>query len=259
MLSSPFILIASVFIFLAFLILVILLQRKKERGLLTRGMNLALFLVTLPQGIEKEKEISLQGYLKVAEQFYSSLAGIREKSWVLRSLIGNPVLVFEIAVHRIGEEIYFYVACPRSVAQLVEKQILGFWPKAQVQPVPDYNIFNPVGNSTGSQATLVKSAILPLKSSKEFGTDPLSAITSVFTKLAREGEGAAVQILIRPSQRPMKKFAQNVVNLLEGGIKLEEALRRAEATSGMGGLFRGLGGAFSSAFLAKPKKRRKTG
>ena len=256
--ASLWILTIILLAFGGFLVLYFLLREKKEKGLLLRGMNLALFLVSVPQQrLEKEKEIFLQDYLKIAEQFYSSLAGIREKSLIRKSLIGNPVLVFEIAVHRIGEEIYFYVACPRSVSQLVEKEILGFWPKAQVQPVPDYNIFNPVGGSVGSQASLAKSAILPLKPSKEFGTDPLSAITSVFTKLAREGEGAAIQISIRPSQRPLKKFAQNVINLLEGGIKLEDALKTAEATTGAGGLFRGLIGAFSSALLTKPKKEEK--
>jgi hypothetical protein len=248
-----FILVPSL-ILIGFLIFYIFLKRKKERGLLFRGMNLVLFLVSLPKRIEKEKEISLENYLKIAEQFYSSLAGIKEKNLILRYLIGNPVLVFEIAVHHIGEEIYFYVACPRSFAQLVEKQILGFWPEAQVQSVSDYNIFNPAGVSLGSQAYLAKSAILPLKSAKEFAIDPLSAITSVFTKLAREGEGAAIQILIRQSERPIKKIARNLINSLEGGMKLEDALRSSQAATG---LFQGMGSIFSSVFLTKPKKEEK--
>ncbi len=230
--------------FILFLIFYFFLERQKAKGFLARGMNLTLFLVTLPQRIEKEKEVSLLEYLKVAEQFYASLVGLQEKNKILRFLIGNPVLVFEIAVHRIGEEIYFYVACPRSISQLVEKQILGFWPKAQVQPVPDYNIFNPVGFSTGSQAHLAKSPILPLKFSQEFATDPLSAITSVFTKLAREGEGAVIQILLRPSQTQIKKISQNVINLFKGGMKLEEALNSAQAATGIGGFLKALGGVF---------------
>lgn len=94
--------------------------------------------------------------------------------------------------------------------------------------MPDYNIFNPVGFSVGAQAGLAKSAVLPLKSYREFGTDPLATITSVFTKLARENEGAAVQILIRPSKTEVNKIAQKIVNLLQGGIKLEDAIKSAE-------------------------------
>lgn len=244
--------------FLIFAFLHFFLKKKREQGFLTRGMNLALFLVTLPQRPKEEKEPSLEEYLKLAEQFYSALAGIKEKKRILRFLLGAPCFVFEIAVHRIGEEIYFYVACPRSIDQMIEKQILGFWPRAQVQAVPDYNIFNPTGYSIGSRASLVKSAILPIKTYQEFGTDPLSAITSVLTKIAREGEGAAIQFLIRPSSRSIGKTAEKVVHLLKQGSKLEDAVTSTEAGRGLGGLFKGFFGAFSSALSVKPKEKIKT-
>ena len=220
-------LILSISLFLlfgVFIFLLILFQKRKKRGFLARGMNLTLFLVTLPQIIEKEKEISLEDKLKTAEQFFSSLTGgIKEADPIKRLLFGNPFFVFEIAVHRIGEEIYFYVACPRSLAQMMEKQILGFWPKAQVQPVTDYNIFNPEGQAVGSIANLAKSPVFSIKPYQEFTTDPLSTITSVFTKLAREGEGAALQILIRPSKRSLKKMAEKTINSILG-IKKEKGL-----------------------------------
>jgi len=218
-----FIAVAVVFL----LVFYILVSRKKEKAFLGRGMNLALFLVTLPQRIGKEEEakrVSLEEHLKTAEQFYSSLTGIKESNILKRIFFGNPAFAFEIAVHRIGEEIYFYVACPRYLAGVIEKQILAFWPDAQVQPVQDYNIFNPSGFSTGSKVYLARSPVFPLKSYHEFGADPLSAITSVFTKLAREGEGAAVQILIRPSRRTIKKFGQKTIGFIERGAKPEDLI-----------------------------------
>ncbi|HHE76910.1 MAG TPA: hypothetical protein ENL27_02935, partial [Candidatus Parcubacteria bacterium] len=77
-------------------------QKKKNKWFLSRGMNLALFLVTLPQIVkrEKEKEASLQEYLKTVEQFFSSLSGIKEPNAIRRFFLGNPFFVFEIAVHR---------------------------------------------------------------------------------------------------------------------------------------------------------------
>jgi len=206
-------------------VLYFLSQKEKTKKFLIRGINLSLFLVTIPQQIKREgeKEITLQDYFKSVEQFYSSLSGIKEKNFLKRIFFGNPFLVFEIAVHRIGEEIHFYIACPRSIAGVVEKQILGFWPKAQVRPVTDYNIFNPEGCSAGLVAALTKNPVFPLKSYQEFTTDPLSAITSVFTKLAREGEGAAFQILIRKSRRSLKKIAENTINSILG-IKKEKSL-----------------------------------
>lgn len=195
-------------------------------------MNLILLLVALPQQIakEKEKEISLQDYFKTVEHFFSSLFGIKESNPIKRFLFGNHFLVFEIAVHRLGQEIFFYVACPRFLSQMVEKQILGFWPNAQVQPVSDYNIFNPEGISAGAIASLSNPSFFPLKHYQEFTTDPLSAITSVFTKLASEGEGAAIQILIRPSKKSLKKSGEKTINFIQQGIKpqeLSDALKQA--------------------------------
>ncbi|KKQ76366.1 MAG: hypothetical protein US98_C0039G0001, partial [Parcubacteria group bacterium GW2011_GWC1_38_6] len=181
-----------------FLIFAVIVQGKKRKWSLIKGMNLSLLLVTLPQAVEKEKEFSLEVYLKTVEGFYSSLNSIRESSRIKRSFFGNPFFVFEIAVHRIGEAIHFYVASPRQFSQLMEKHILGFWPNAQIQPVSDYNIFNPNGKSVGSTARLSKGLIFPLKPYQELSNDPLSTVTSIFTKLAKEGEGAAIQIIARP-------------------------------------------------------------
>ena len=206
------------------LVFYILLFKRKERTFLRRGMDLALFLVTLPQRIGKEEEkmkVSLEEHMKTAEQFYSSLTGVKEMNFIKRILFGNPAFVFEIAVHRTGEEIYFYMACPRYLAGVIEKQVLAFWPQAQVQPANDYNIFNPSGFSVGVRAGLARSPVFPLRSFREFGVDPLSAITSVFTKLAREGEGAAVQVLVRPSRRRIKKFGQKTIGLIEKGARPE--------------------------------------
>ncbi|TSC75944.1 MAG: hypothetical protein G01um101430_114 [Parcubacteria group bacterium Gr01-1014_30] len=213
----------AIAVFLA-LFLLLFWRRQKERKFLKRGIQTALFLVTLPQEIKKEetKETPLEQYLKMVEQFYSSLSGIKERSFFSRLFEGNPVFVFEVAVHRLGEEIFFYLAAPRSMAGVIEKQVLAFWPKAQVQPSEDYNIFNPSGFSVGTNASLRRAPVFPLKSFHEFGADPLSAITSVFTKLAREGEGASCQILLRPSRSKIKKAGQKTVYLIEKGAKPEE-------------------------------------
>ena len=73
--------VAAVGFFILFLsVFFILIKKKKEKGFLGRGMNLVLFLVTLPQRAEKGKEVSLEEFLKTSQQFYFSLAGIKEKS-----------------------------------------------------------------------------------------------------------------------------------------------------------------------------------
>lgn len=219
------------FIFLTFLFLtstlflLFLLKTKKETHTLRLGLDLVLFLVTVPQRLIKEKEFNLQEYFKLVEQFYNSLQVIKEKNPILKIFFGDPILVFEIAVHRIGEEIYFYVACPRNFASMLESQILAFWPEAQVQKSLDYNIFNPTGYSVGAIAKLKRSFILPLKNPKEFVIDPLFSITSTLAKLAEVGEGAAIQILLRNSRKKITTFGQKIIEEIKRGKTLEEAMR----------------------------------
>jgi len=250
MLLTLSIIFLAIFWVAIFAISLIIFQKKRTQEFLNRGMNLVLFLVSIPQETDKEKqkEDSLEDYLKIAEQFYSSLAGTKEGKKTLNFLVGNPFFVFEISVHKAGEEIYFYVACPRSMAGIMEKQILGFWPKAQVQPVQDYNIFNPTGFSVGSKALLARSPILPLKNYQEFKMDPLSSVTSVLTKLEKDGEGAAIQILVRPTQKPIKKAAGKTAEFLQSGEKLDTALARAQT-----GFLKQL----LEPFFAKPKDKEK--
>mgnify|MGYP001068756699 CR=1 FL=1 len=208
-----------------------LLDKLKRQAFLKKGINLTLFLVVLPEEEffqqEKKELFPLQDYLKNTEQFYHFLGGLKEKKLLYRLLFGSPYLVFEIAVHRVGEEIYFYVACPRSLSQMVEKQILAFWPKAQVQQVIDYNIFNPNGVSLGSIGKLSKNPIFPLKFYEDFKTDPMALITSIFTKLAKEGEGASVQFLVRPTKSRIRGRALESINYMEKGIKPEAAIAKA--------------------------------
>ncbi len=230
------------------LLIFLWLKKKKKTGFLNRSMKLVLFLVTLPQERKKEEKVSLQDYLKKAEQFYSSLAGTKEKNKVGSFLLGAPVFIFEIAVHRVGEEINFYFACPRSLTGMMEKQILGFWPKAHVQKVSDYNIFNPEGQSLGGEAILEKDPVLPLKTYQDFETDPLSPITSILTKLKKEGEGAVVQILMRPSRKTLAQKGERIIFSLKQGKKLNEALTEHK---------KGVLGEVSKTLLQKPQEKKK--
>lgn len=223
--KESFLFILISFFLILFFFLFFFIKKRKEIWFLKGGLNLVLFLVTVPQKLTKGKEFNLQEYFKIAEQFFESLQKIKEKNPIFRSFFGDPVLVFEIAVHRVGEEIYFYVACPRGFEELVETQILAFWPEAQVQRSLDYNIFNPTGHSVGAVAKLQKPFILPIKNPKEFAIDPLISITTTLTKLAELGEGAAVQILLRNSRKKISSFGQRVIEELKKGKTPEEAIK----------------------------------
>src|SRR3989338_9207837 len=104
-------------------------------------------------------------------------------------MYGEPYISLEMAVHHIGEEIHFYVAVPKSYEQIFEKQLHGVFPKAELERVKDYNIFNPNGVSAGAFLKTKENQILPIKTYQRLEVDPLGALTNSLSKLEKEGEG----------------------------------------------------------------------
>lgn len=221
----------------------------KGKGQLTRALNLSLFLISLPREVRKEGEQLKpeKEIIGIMEQLYSSLSNIHSKGRN-KLLYGEPYIVLEMAVHHIGEEIHFYAAVPRGYEATFEKQIHGFYPTASVEKTNDYNIFDPEGTVAASYLTLQNDAILPFKTYKSLEADPLGEIATAMSKLEGEGEGALIQVVIRPAHNePKKSFALKVVKDMQSGLPFKDAFSKAQKQSG--GISKELG-----KMLSSPKK-----
>ena len=209
------------FILLAVITLIVVLffiiAKKKLISQITRSLNFKLIMVTLPKNIEKEQKQDKE-VIGVMEQFYTSISNIsaHKKGF----FAPKPHVVLELAVPHIGEEIVFYVSARGRVMGDVEKQIYSYYPKAQIVEVEDYNIFNPAGVSVGAYARLEKSSLLPIKTYKELETDPLREITNALSKLQEVGEGAALQIVVRPTSKKTKRKGFTVTRFIRQGKSL---------------------------------------
>src|SRR3989344_7270562 len=204
----------------------------RTKGHIARALNMSLFLITLPrdpltssgQGQQRtEKDL-----ISVMEQLYSSFSNIHSKGWN-KFIYGEPYISLEMAVHHAGEEIFFYVAVPKTYEQIFEKQVHGFFPTAEVERTRDYNIFNPEGVSVGAYIKLSANPILPFKTYQNLQANPLSEIATSLSNLEKEGEGAAIQILMRPSHRTdLRKLAQKTAREMQSGFSFKDALSRAK-------------------------------
>lgn len=233
--SLLFLIIYAVVLAILFIACFVLLGAMRTKGSIARALNMSLFLITLPresssansgQAQRSEKEL-----ISVMEQLYSSFSNIHAKGWN-KFIYGEPYISLEMAVHHVGEEIFFYMAVPKTYEQIFEKQVHGFFPTAEVEKVKDYNIFNPQGVSLGAYVKLSSNPILPFKTYQNLQADPLSEIATALSKLEKEGEGAAIQILMRPSHNSEKRsFAQKVAKEMQSGYKFSEALSRAKHPS----------------------------
>ena len=215
-------------IFIAGLILV---NSFRTKGSMARALNMSLFLITLPREnpqIAQSQQRSEKDIISIMEQLFASFFNLHSKGWN-KFIYGEPYIALEMAVHHVGEEIHFYVAVPGSYGDTFEKQVHGVFPSAEVAPAKDYNIFNPEGVSLGAYYTLKENSILPIKTYQKMQADPLGSIVTTMSKLQKEGEGAAVQILIRPSHmKSVKSLAQKVAKEMQSGHKFSTALSRAK-------------------------------
>ncbi len=215
---------------LAFLIIgvtfVLIFEKKKGKGMITRALNMSLFLVKVP--LETKEEASPEerkNRIGVMEQFLTSLASLREKRSFKQIFYGQPYIVLEMAVPFIGSEICFYLAVPKSYETYLEKQVYGFYPKATVERIEDYNIFNPQGFAAGGFFKLEKRNILPLKTYKDLETDPLESISNALSKIEETGEGGTIQIVLKSASKNWNKEGLAVIKRMGQGINFKDALR----------------------------------
>ncbi len=69
--------------------------------------------------------------------------------------------------------------------------------------------------------------MFPIRTYKKLDSDPLNAITNVLSKV-QPGEGAAIQILLRPKAHGWETRGRHIARQMQEGKKL------GEATSGSG-------------------------
>lgn len=221
---------------------VIFLAILSRRGRLLRSLNMETFLVTLPRLDPAKEQKDFRERIGIMEQFFSNITTLSDSKWHT-FLYGQPSLSFELMVPAQGEEIMFYVCVPKKFSDVLEKQIHGFFPEASVEWTEEVNIFSPTGVAAAAYLKLQKSSALPFKTYKELSADPLQDITNALSKLEAEGEGAGVQVLVRPV-KGWEKASQKIAQKMQGGMEFEKAKASA-------------GGSFSALLSAKPKKEDK--
>jgi len=190
--------------------------RKKR---LSKALGLRLLLIRLPQKIKIDSPAQpgasevWKDEINLSAQLFGILSG-------LKSPFG-----LEAAVHQIGEEIHFYAAVPKESIEFVSRQIEGLWKEAKVEQIDDYNIFNPSGVSAGVYLKQKLSYTLPIRTYSEANLDTFSPILSGLSKISEVGEGAAIQVLVKPAEQSVKKSILGAINNLKKGAKLDEVIK----------------------------------
>lgn len=197
----------------------------KERGPLWNLLHMTLFEVALPERGKDEPERPFKELVSSMEQWYAGMIASDE------SLESQQHFTIEFAVSHDRQELVMYVAVPNNRKDLFEKHVLSYFPKAIVREERnDYNIFVDGGVHKLAYARFDHDGLLPLKLYDEFDFDPLTALINAFSKLSKDGEGAAVQCVISPYGDKYYRRGKKVVEKLKTGKRLRDALREVPDT-----------------------------
>ncbi len=200
-----------------------------------KALHMTLYEVTLPEKTtEEEKGKALKEVVSSMEQFYSGMTSVDDSA-------GTGYFTIELAVANNSDDFSFNVAVHDSKKSLFEKQMLSIFHNAKiVEKKDDYNIFNEKGATVASSARYKKNAIWPLKTYEQFDHDPLNIILTSFSKIKTHGQGAALQIVVRPQGGDHIKRYKKTLEDIKKGEKVNDAIAKNEEGIGkyIGGFFR---------------------
>lgn len=193
-----------------------------------RALHMVLFEVT-PQAHgegtkEESRQAKMEQLLSSSEQLYSGL---------LSFVDSHEGFSLEIAVPQGSEEATLYLAVPRGKKVLAERLMSSVFPNARIsESRGDYNIFNYEGEHAAAYATLASHPVFPLKTAEQFEHDPMNVLLASFAKLAKHGEGAAIQITVSTEGDRYNKHYLKMIREVEKGKEIKQALKVAETDIG---------------------------
>jgi len=148
-----------------------------------------------------------------AENMFVSLHGLLNEDVTLQEKISFE-LVFS------GKDgIKFYVVTPTNIVRFVESQIYAHHPNASIRVVPDYttNVVAENGNVQVSELSLSKEYFFPIKTFRDFETDPLSAFTSALSDIKGDEE-FWFQTVIKPIPDKWQSYGFSYIKAIKDGL-----------------------------------------
>lgn len=161
----------------------------------------SLDMVCLQVAVPRDNEIKIDAMEQVFSSLYSIKKGSRGWFGALNFLVVQPHISFEIVAQK--EDVRFYIVVPGKLRDLLEKQIHGGYPGAEIKVVDEPTIFDEKGVVEFSWMVLRNAAYYPIQTFKNLATDPMAGLTSALAKMG-EGEGAHIQLLILPADGSWK-------------------------------------------------------
>lgn len=197
------------------------------RALINRSMNEDLEVIRVAQNRKNDQSSQAPDAWKdeigAMEQLLTSFAQLRDRKTSLKALLyGKPTIALEIANPAGAEEIYFYVSVPKKFRSSLEKQVHSYFSEASIEKIKDYTIFSPGSYTAMGVVTLRNQGALPIKTYEMMDNDPLNQITTAFSKLHTQTEGASIQIILQDAGTGWRSKGKKIAHEMQQGKQLKD-------------------------------------
>ena len=170
---------------------------------------------------------------KIAESIFAGLHGIYgvPVKWKKKFFEGKVPDWFSFEIVSNAGDMKFYIRCPEGLRNLVEAQIFGQYPNAEITVAEDYvgllpgQLPDDEYDLFGAELIFTKDNAYPIKTYPFFEEaggkdeyryiDPLASLAEVMTGIG-PGEHLWLQLLVRPTGGDWVKEAQKIVDKLVG-------------------------------------------
>ena len=192
----------------------------RPRTDLAKSLGLRMYEVVLPNTSNKDQ--SFKEIVTLMEQFMAGMQAIGRD----RDNKEKDFYTLELALPQAGDEMSMFITVPAARGDLFEKQILALFEDIRVTEIyDDYNIFSYNSVASASYAESNTYEIFQMKTYDQFDHDPMKVMVNTFSKLAKTGEGASVQIMVVPTGDAHIKEYGDILDRLKKGEKVKDALR----------------------------------
>ena len=189
----------------------------REQKNYERGLKMVMLLIHLPPpsedisvGNRDVRDVDDENISK-AQTLYSIIASTFKKDFK-NKFYGQRHFSFEIVCT--NGFVNFYAAVPVALVDVVKQAVSSAYPTALLEEVTDSNVFSPIGRISGTiggEMSLKEKFAYPIASLQEIKRDPMQSILNALSNLDK-GDGAGIQILIRPANPGWRKSASGYAN-----------------------------------------------
>lgn len=190
------------------------------------SFGLEVLLVRVPKELRKEDnqqektQQQIQELIGRMETVFSTVGSMKAEYGITAWLLGRKDLMsFEMVACK--DKISFYVSIPKNQRQFIEEQIHAQYPNAQIEEVPDYNIFAPTSVILGSYVTFKRPNCFPIKTYRKLETDSMNSLTNALSKI-ESGDGASIQYVMRSANKKWRRAGLEIAKGMQQGKRLED-------------------------------------